>query len=211
NPEAEETAIDAYNKGRSRIAPLNIATNGDTLSDYNDSTIYLTDEQQRIKELMSDRFLELCITETFGIREGIINLVSTFAFLIKAKIRGKIDELPDDLYITAPMMTDQDGNGQTRETYGTAGRQRIREEINDPDPTKEGSGLINFYFEPVVDGNGDMQPLSIIKKRDVEIKKMKKEEKEGKTECVLNLVKGHGRTGSPQNIKGEQAEFNGSQ
>lgn len=186
NPDAEETAIDAYNKSRSRISPLTATT------DYNNSTIYLTDEQQRIKDLMSDRFLELCITETFGIREGIINLVSTFSFLIKAKIRGKIDELPTDLFIDKPTTTDENGNGQRQEQYngidhGT--RTRIREEINDPDPTKEGSGLINLYFDPIIDGNGDRQALSVIKKRDIEYKKMKKAE-DGKAECVLNLIKG---------------------
>jgi hypothetical protein len=172
NPEAEETAIDAYNKGRSRIAPLNIDKDGNVLSDYNNSTIHLTDEQRRIKELMSDDFLKLCITETFGIREGIINLVSTFAFLIKAKIRGVINQLPTTLFIV--------GTGHTANSE--------REDIDDPDPLKEGSGLINLYFDPVVDGNGDRQALSILKKRDVEYKKLKKAE-EGKAECVLNLIK----------------------
>lgn len=123
---------------------------------------------------MDDNFLKLTITETFGIREGIINLVSTFSFLIKAKIRGVMNQLPNSLYIAAP------GHLTTAE----------REDIDDPDPTKEGSGLINLYFDAVIDGNGDKQALSIIKKRDVEYKKTKTVADAGKAECVLNLVKG---------------------
>jgi hypothetical protein len=135
---------------------------------------------------MSDKFLELCITETFGIREGIINLVSTFAFLIKAKVRKVIDQLPDTLLINKPNMTD--GHGTLEEDYGM-GLKRMREEIDDPDPTKDGQGLINLYFDPVIDGNGNRQPLSIIKKRDIEWRKPQKAS-EGKAECVLSLVKG---------------------
>lgn len=187
NPEAEETEIDAYNKGRSRISPLTETT------DYNNSTIYLTPEQERIKALMSDEFLRLCITETFGIREGIINLVSTFAFLIKAKIRGIINELPDDLFISKPTNLNENGDGTETTQYYYGGHfthNRTREEINDPDPTKEGEGLINLYYEPVIDGNGNMQPLSIIKKRDTEYKKKKKAETNVEAECVLNLIEG---------------------
>jgi hypothetical protein len=156
NPEAPLTETDKYNQRHSKISPLTAT------SDYNDSTILLTDEQERIKELMSDDFLKMCITQTFGIREGIMNLMSAIDFLVKAKVRNKTDELPQTLYIAT-------GND--------------REEIDNAD----GSGIINLYFDAIIDGNGDRQPLTIMKKRDTEYKKDKKEA-DGKAESVLNLV-----------------------
>lgn len=173
NPDAAESAIDTYNKKNSKITPLIVDKGNNTISDYSNSTILLTPEQQRIRDLMSDKYLEACITETFGIREGIMNMVTTFDFLVKAKVRGVLDQLGNSLYMKPG--TDEGITGRTRE------------DIDDPDPQKEGSGLINLYFGAVLDGSGDRQPLSLIKKRDVEYRKTKKAE-DGKAECVLNLV-----------------------
>jgi hypothetical protein len=185
NPDAAESAIDAYNKRNSKIEPLIVDRDNHNLNDYSKSNILLTPLQQRIKGLMNDQFLELCITETFGIREGIMNLVTTFDFLVKALVREVLDDLPDSLYIKAPTI-DEHGTGSKSETYGH-GLNKTREDINDMDPDKEGQGLMNLYFDPIVDGNGDRQALTLIKKRDVEYRKPKKTS-EGKAECVLNLV-----------------------
>jgi len=162
NPDALESEIDKYNQKYSKITPLTDVT------DYNNSTILLTEDQEQIKKLIDDQFLKLCITETFGIREGIINLIATIDFLILVKTRKVIDKLPSLGSITSTNKNDDN----------------YREEINNSD----GSGLFNLYFDSIRDGNGDRQPLTINKKREVEFKKDKKEET-GKAESVLNLVK----------------------
>jgi len=45
--------------------------------------------------LLSDRFLELCITETWGIRGGINNLVSTSQFLVELMVDGLANQITD--------------------------------------------------------------------------------------------------------------------
>jgi len=46
-------------------------------------------------DLVSDNFLKMCITETWGIRGGINNLVATTTFLERALVRGVANELTD--------------------------------------------------------------------------------------------------------------------
>lgn len=166
--EANTSEIDKYNQRHSRIAPLVITSSGVVTSDYNNGTIYLTDEQEEIKAIITDEFLKLSITETFGIREGIMNLMSVIDFLVKAKVRGVLNRIADPSTIIST-----DSN-----------QPNYREIITNPD----GSGLINFYYADILDGNGDRQPLTIMKKRDVEVKKEKQEEK-GRKESVINMVK----------------------
>jgi hypothetical protein len=108
-----------------------------------------------------------------------MNIVNIISFLLKARVRkvlgdgsDPVNALPRTLFIPTE---GQDANGNEREN------------IDDPDPKKEGEGLINLYFNAVRDGNGDKEPLTIMKKRDVEYRKEKKAE-EGKAESVLNLV-----------------------
>ncbi|CAG8708177.1 4486_t:CDS:2, partial [Cetraspora pellucida] len=44
-----------------------------------------TPDQQLIRERINDNFLKMCITEEFGVRGGIMNLVTVFDFLITFK------------------------------------------------------------------------------------------------------------------------------
>src|SRR5579862_2963730 len=146
---APESEIDKYNK---RHSTINYATGKGDIS--------LTEEQEKVRELISDVFLKMCITETFGIREGIMNLMGTFDFLVLAKTRGVLDQLP-------PLNNPNN----------------IEETTNE-----DGSGEINLQFDLIKDADDNYQALTLLKKRDVEIKK-EKEESKGKKESVLNLVR----------------------
>ena len=48
-----------------------------------------------LKPLISDNFLKMCITETWGIRGGINNLVATMDFLELMEVRKVANEITD--------------------------------------------------------------------------------------------------------------------
>lgn len=48
-----------------------------------------------LRNLISDKFLEMCITETWGIRGGINNLVATVDFLELMEVREIVEEITD--------------------------------------------------------------------------------------------------------------------
>src|SRR4051812_17949754 len=57
---------------------------------------YLAEYQmEKLIKLFSERFLEMCITETWGIRGGINNLLATVDFLDELDGDGLADELED--------------------------------------------------------------------------------------------------------------------
>ncbi|RHZ36870.1 Lon protease [endosymbiont GvMRE of Glomus versiforme] len=53
-----------------------------------------TTEQEQVRKKISEKFLARCITEEFGIRGGIMNLVDAINFLVELKIEGLLDYLP---------------------------------------------------------------------------------------------------------------------
>jgi len=57
--------------------------------------LFTDDGIPELVDLLSERFLELCITETWGIRGGINNLVSTSQFLVELMVDGLAGELRD--------------------------------------------------------------------------------------------------------------------
>lgn len=50
---------------------------------------------EELKPLITEQFLKMCITETWGIRRGINNLVATVEFLERTLVRGIANELTD--------------------------------------------------------------------------------------------------------------------
>jgi hypothetical protein len=50
---------------------------------------------EELRPLISEQFLEMCITETWGIRGGINNLVATLDFLELMEVRGVTNEITD--------------------------------------------------------------------------------------------------------------------
>ena len=69
--------------------------------------MFTEDGIPELTKLLSEGFLELCITETWGIRGGINNLVSTSQFLVDLMVDGLDGELEDlaefdDLEETSP-------------------------------------------------------------------------------------------------------------
>src|SRR5207245_8362292 len=57
--------------------------------------LFTEDGIPELVDLLSERFLELCITETWGIRGGINNLVSTSQFLVELMVDGLANEITD--------------------------------------------------------------------------------------------------------------------
>ena len=102
-------------------------------------------------DLVSDNFLKMCITETWGIRGGINNLVATTTFLERALVRGVANELTDLANYAEYWETEKEGvtgylrskNGILRLSYDTSkGKQelilerRLAQDIN-PDTREE--------------------------------------------------------------------------
>jgi hypothetical protein len=50
---------------------------------------------EELRPLISEDFLKMCITETWGIRGGINNLVATMNFLELITVRGVAPEITD--------------------------------------------------------------------------------------------------------------------
>ncbi|CAG8515126.1 2921_t:CDS:2, partial [Racocetra persica] len=111
-----------------------------------------TEEQQKIRERVNDDFLRMCITEEFGIRGGIMNLVSAFNFLITFKVRKLLDKMP---YLDQP--TGNNSPYKNGKWFNVS---------------QEGEGTLNLNYEV----NGKNYLLALTQKRDVEeIKAVKKE------------------------------------
>lgn len=104
-----------------------------------------------LKPLISDDFLKMCITETWGIRGGINNLVVVMTFLELMLVRGVVEEITDLANFTDYWETEVEGvsgylrsrDGIMRISYDTLkGRQeliltrRLAQEIN-PDTREE--------------------------------------------------------------------------
>jgi len=99
--------------------------------------IKLTKEQEIVYKLITEDYLKMCFTETVGIREGIMNLMATFDFLVLVKTRGVLDQLPS--------LHNPDNV----------------EEISKED----GSGETNLQFDLIKDANGNYQALTSIKQK----------------------------------------------
>jgi hypothetical protein len=104
-----------------------------------------------LKPLISDNFLKMCITETWGIRGGINNLVATTTFLELITVRGVAQEITDLANYAEYWETETEGiNGYLRKksvvrrlSYDTSrGKQelvlerRLAQDIN-PDTSQE--------------------------------------------------------------------------
>ena len=74
-----------------------------------------------LKEKISDNFLKMCITETWGIRGGINNLVATLDFLELMEVRGVSQEITDLANYADYEETETEGiNGYLRRKEGVS-------------------------------------------------------------------------------------------
>ncbi len=84
---------------RDRLKPVNIEllTYQQRLAVLRSMTEELAEESEvaELKPLISDNFLKMCITETWGIRGGINNLVVVMDFLELMEVRGVANEIDD--------------------------------------------------------------------------------------------------------------------
>jgi len=84
---------------RDRLKPVNIEllTYQQRLAVLRSMTEELAEESEvaELKPLISDNFLKMCITETWGIRGGINNLVVVMDFLELMEVREVANEIND--------------------------------------------------------------------------------------------------------------------
>ena len=79
--------------GKETINGIEIKYDEDEYNKKHEPKTYTT-EQELARQLMSEDFLKRCITEEFGIRGGIMNLVAATDFLIELKVDGLLKKLP---------------------------------------------------------------------------------------------------------------------
>jgi len=60
---------------------------------YNSENGFLTKKQRKVAEKIGEKFLKCCITEEFGVRGAIMNLISAVDFFVLLEVRGILKDL----------------------------------------------------------------------------------------------------------------------
>ncbi|CFW93327.1 protein of unknown function [endosymbiont DhMRE of Dentiscutata heterogama] len=107
-----------------------------------------TPDQQLIRERINDNFLKMCITEEFGVRGGIMNLVTVFDFLITFKVRGLFNQAPYlDQVAEKEYVTNPSGEGTLNLTYEINGTYYLLPltQKRDVEEVKDKNGRVTGY------------------------------------------------------------------
>ncbi|CAG8476342.1 10310_t:CDS:10 [Racocetra fulgida] len=110
-----------------------------------------TPDQQLIRERINDNFLKMCITEEFGVRGGIMNLVTVFDFLITFKVRGLFNQAPYlDQVAEKEYVTNPSGEGTLNLTYEINGTNYLLPltQKRDVEEVKDKNGRVTGYEKP---------------------------------------------------------------